>query len=333
MSDLPMLVLPDSLNYIGAFLTMDCNLSCSYCINDPEQRGDRRGIFHNSRTLPASDWVRMLRRIPHKPDLPVTLQGGEPMWYAKGLGVGQIVQGVGRYFDLLTNFALQPEKFGESLGEHAWKLQRGRIEGRPFQSIRCSWHPAEHKRVWKGGIDELVRRCEALRAYGFSVSRDKENTDVCIYMVAHPDNEAPRINGNVYFETKPFLGVHEGRLYGEYAYAHSTDMLSRGIHAHTLECECRTSELLVDPLGYVFQCHAFLYEHWLGKKEFEPVGNLLDPAFTMDALQEFRHCNHYGACIPCDTKRKNNRFQDLHYAGKEHTSVEIRNISWPPGLP
>jgi uncharacterized Fe-S cluster-containing radical SAM superfamily protein len=326
---LPMLVLPTSLNYIGAFLTMDCNLNCSYCINDPEQAGDRRAIFHDSKTLNPSDWVQIFNRIPVRDDLPITLQGGEPTMYAKGKGIGQIVDHCDHWFDLLTNLSQTPENFIRNLNGNELAFQRGKIMNLPYQSIRVSYHADEMNRTWKNGIDELVRRCEALREYGFQVSADKSKTDVCIYMVAHPSNKLPEINGDIYFESKPFLGVHDGKLYGDYAYPHSTDLIERDIWPVTLNCECRTSELLIDPLGQVFQCHAYLYNHWLGKKEFQPIGSMLDPKFTLESLKHFRECSHYGACIPCDTKRKNNRFQSLMFNGIEHVSCEIKNIKWP----
>src|SRR4051812_30472853 len=105
MTDLPTLVLPASLNYIAAFLTLECNLNCSYCINDPEQRADRRRVFTiksaSSRAeLTPAEWVRALSRIPAKDDLPITFQGGEPTVYWKGLGLGAILEGIDSKADL-----------------------------------------------------------------------------------------------------------------------------------------------------------------------------------------------------------------------------------------
>lgn len=329
MNSLPKLQLPESLNYLGAFLTMDCNLNCSYCINDPVQGGDRRAIFHDSKTLNPSDWAQIFNRIPVRDDLPITLQGGEPTMYAKGKGIGQILDHCEHWFDLLTNFALTPENFMRNLNGHQERFMRGQKMNLPYQSIRVSYHADEMNRVWKNGIEELVRRCEGLREYGFQVSADKSLTDVCIYMVEHPSNVKPEITGDVYFETKPFLGVHDGKLYGDYAYPHSTDMIERDIWPVTLHCECRTTELLIDPLGYVWDCHFHLYDHWLGNKKYHPLGNMLDPAFTLDVLKQWHPCSDYGQCVECDVKVKNNRFQNLMYRGIPHTSVEIKNISWP----
>lgn len=331
--DLPKLDIPPSCQYIGAFLTMACNLSCGYCINKPDQSQDRRKLYPGSKIITPDEWIAIFNRIPFNHTLPITLQGGEPTLYWHRKGIGEILAGTNHYYDLLTNFVMPPDKFVASLNGHKHKLMRGSIFGVPYQSIRVSYHAQEMKRIWEDGIDELVRRCEALREYGFEVSADREKTDVCIHMVAHPENETPTINGDVLFTEKPFLGVHNGILYGDYLYPHSTDLIERGIHHETLQCECRTKELLIDPVGDVWDCHYHLYQHWLGRGDYKPVGNMLDPEFSMERLAEFRPCNDYGRCIGCDTKRKNNRFMDLEFKQKAHTSCEIRNIQWPKGLP
>jgi hypothetical protein len=362
---LPLLHLPDTLNYIGVFLTLECNLNCSYCINDPEQLGRRSSLFPIQaksvrKGLTPGEWAVALRRIPFRPDLPITLQGGEPMLYWGGKGLGLILAEVPHYCDLLTNFALRPEVFSRNLnGQHA-KLQRDA----PYPSIRVSYHAEEMNRAWKGrGFDELVDRCAALKNQGFRVSPHKADSDVGIYMVEHPDNVVtPQMkaayDGRVPFECKEFLGVYEGVLYGHYLYPFSTDLISRSIHPVTLSCECRTTELLVDPLGFIWGCHYYLYEGWshngpleefaiveasgfrfseVGEKVFAgrdiaPLGHILDPGFSMATLDQFKTCHHYGRCIGCDTKIKNDRFQSYYDRGMPHTSVKIKNIQMPAHL-
>ena len=364
---LPPLQLPESLNYIGLFLTLECNLNCSYCINDPQQAGRRSSLFPIEtkakavrKELRPEQWVEALSRIPFSDDLPITLQGGEPMLFGAGRGLGELLSGLPHYFDLLTNFALRPEVFVRNLNGQQARLQRNA----PYPSIRVSYHAEEMDRAWKGrGFAELVDRCEALRDHGFRVSPDKAESDVGIYMVEHPQNrftpEMRRIvEGRVPFEGKEFLGVHEGILYGHYLYPFSTDLIARGIHPRTLKCKCRTTELLLDPLGFVWGCHFFLYESWahggplqefatLESQDFRfrelggilfqgrsiaPVGHLLDPEFSMNDLEVFRPCVHYGRCIGCDTKIKNDRFQSYYDRQVPHTSVKIRNIEMPSQL-
>jgi len=359
------LQLPATLNYIGLFLTLECNLNCSYCINDPEQAGRRSTLFpieskSTRRSLAPAQWAEAIGRIPFRPDLPITLQGGEPMMYGGGKGVGEILERVPHFVDLLTNFPVKPDVFARNLNGQQAKLQREA----PYPSIRVSYHADEMNRVWKGrGFEELVQRCEGLGDFGFRVSPDKALSDVGIYMVEHPQNRVtPQMKaaceGRVPFEGKEFLGVHEGRLYGHYLYPFSTDLIARGIHPTTLRCECRTTELLIDPLGFVWGCHFYLYQAWskggptaafaalesggfryardgkalFARSRFAPIGHLLDPDFSMAELEIYRPCNQYGRCIGCDTKVKNDRFQSYYDRGVAHTSVRIRNIEMPQRL-
>ncbi len=220
---LPQLQLPDTLNYVGVFLTLECNLSCSYCINDPQQAGQREVLFPITakslrKSLTPAEWVRALNRIPFRQDLPLTLQGGEPTLYWGSKGIGIILSGTPHYFDLLTNFALKPDVFASNLNGQHRKLQRDA----PYPSIRVSYHAEEMNRVWHGsGFTELVNRCEALRDFGFNVSPLKAESDVGIYMVAHPQNQVtPEMEstyaGRVPFETKEFLGIPYRQLWQEW---------------------------------------------------------------------------------------------------------------------
>lgn len=355
----------ESLNYIGLFLTLECNLNCSYCINDPEQLGQRKLLFpieskSARKSLSPQEWSSALNRLPFRADLPITLQGGEPMLYWGGKGLGMILPEVPHYFDLLTNFALKPEVFVRNLNGQQARFQRPA----PYPSIRVSYHADEMNRTWDGrGFEELVERCLALGSLGFDVCADKAHSDVGIYMVEHPQNAiTPAMKaaceGRLPFEGKEFLGVEGDELHGHYLYPHSTDLVARGIHPTTLSCECRTTELLIDPMGFVWGCHFYLYESWrrggltdafaqmhaagyryksIGANLFHgkplaPIGHILDPEFSMADLADYRVCNHYGRCIGCDTKIKNNRFQSYYDQGLPHTSVQIRNIRLPAHL-
>ena len=74
---------------------------------------------------------------------------------------------------------------------------------------------------------------------------------------------------------------------------------------------CKTTELLIAPDGYIFRCHSDLYAHR------NPIGHILDediPSF------DFRTCDNYGRCNPCDVKLKTNRHQEFG-----HCSVEIKD--------
>ncbi len=356
---LPQFILPPSLNYIGAFLTFDCNLNCSYCINDPEQRGDRKGVFMMKdvtycNELTPYQWATALNRIPAKEDLPITFQGGEPTMYWKGEGLGLILENTENYADLLTNFAVPPELFAKRLRGQQGKLRRTS----PYPPIRVSFHQQEMDKTWGNGLEELVKRCEGLSDHGFSVSPDPSVSDVGIYMVDHPENRITDelkalTTGRVPFFEKDFLGVYKDQLHGEYRYPFSTDLIARNVYPKTLNCECRTTELLIDPLGFVWGCHYYLYRAWetnapkrwfreLQRMEFDfaiamegvsgdilPIGHMLDPKFSIQEIEVFRPCSHYGRCIGCDTKFKSDRHANENVF---RSSVIIKNIQWPEGL-
>ena len=361
IAELPNLEIPESLNYVAVFLTLNCHLNCSYCINDPNQSSHRKDIFKKEKVaLSPDEWALGLSRLKIEDDLPITLQGGEPMVYWQGKGVGKLLEKLPHKCDMLTAFPQKAENFVKSLnGQHS-KLQRDA----PYPSIRVSYHPEQMEKLWRGlGIEELVSRCADLANYGFRVSEDKAKSDIGIYMVAYPENVVTEkmkmaFSGKIPFEEKEFLGEYDDQLYGTYRYPFSTNLLTSGTWNHTLSCECRTTELLLDPLGFAWGCHFHLYENWIkggpvdafnelsrnnfnfdrltidlfGKHPVMPVGHILDPDFTLETLKEFRACHYYGRCIGCDTKVKNDRFQSLEDFHQPHTSVEIRAIDVPDDL-
>ena len=81
-------------------------------------------MFNDKTALSPDEWAKASSRIPFREDLPITLQGGEPMIYWQGAGVGLILEKLPHYFDLLTSFALLPNKFIESLRGQEKKLKR-----------------------------------------------------------------------------------------------------------------------------------------------------------------------------------------------------------------
>ena len=71
---------------------------------------------------------------------------------------------------------------------------------------------------------------------------------------------------------------------------------------------CRPSELLINPAGYIFKCHADLYAN----RNF--IGHILDDEIKFPAFTE---CENFGHCNPCDVKLKTDRFQQHGYCAVE----------------
>lgn len=277
------IVIPETHNYIAVFLSLACNLKCSYCINRFEEFNYEKG------RLTGAEWLQGLNRIVSRDDLPVTLGGGEPSLHPD---FNAIVSGIrpGLNVDILTNLQFDIDRFMAEVPPD--KIRRES----PYASIRVSYHPEVMQ------LDPLVKKVLRMQERGYSIG---------IWGVLHPSQEDQILRALEYctglgidFRTKEFLGECNGKMYGTIKYPGACDM------KFAKRALCRTTELLIGPTGNIYRCHSDLYE---GRK---PIGHILDPDFQID--DTFRPCEVFGHCNPCDVKVKTNRFQIFG-----HTSVEI----------
>jgi hypothetical protein len=280
---LPPLELPVHYNYIGVFLTFACNMRCDYCIN---RFGE---LASGGRLLSGAEWVAGLNRLVPSTDLPISLQGGEPTLHPE---FAAIVNGIRPelHIDLLTNLETDIDLFMQKIPSSRMRRDA------PYASIRVSFHPDTMQ------IEPLADKVLRLLQAGYSIG---------IWGVLHPEQKGEIQRAQEYclsrgidFRTKEFLGVHDGVLHGIYRYPGSCSGAMPG------KALCRTTELLIGPDGSVFRCHSDLYA---GRGA---IGHILDPDLVISS--EFRPCDHFGFCNPCDVKVKTNRFQEFG-----HTSVEI----------
>jgi hypothetical protein len=281
---LPRLPLPASFNYIAAFLSFRCPYRCSYCIN----RARPGHLIQDE--APASEWLRFFERLDAR-DVPVTLQGGEPGLHRDFLAIVRETLPL-HPVDILTNLAFDLGAFVDAIDPSALNREA------PYAPIRVSYHPEQFT------LRDIVERVLFLQNAGFRVG---------LYGVTHPAQQTAIDHARavcqdlgIDFRTKPFLGWHEGRLHGEYAYADACCL------EPPRACQCAGSELLIAPDGHTFRCHHHLYGHT------EPTGHITDLGLRLD--DDFHPCRHYGHCNPCDIKVKNNRFQQFG-----HVSVRIRS--------
>ncbi|OGU10233.1 MAG: radical SAM protein [Geobacteraceae bacterium GWC2_58_44] len=281
-------------NYVAFFLSFACNLKCDYCINLHDQGSRLKQAQHSY--MSADQWIAAADRLVLRPDLPLTLQGGEPTLYP---GFHRFVNEVKPEIkmDLMTNLSFDVAGFIKNV-----PLQRFTREA-PYAAIRVSYHPGQND------IDELIRKTFQLQDAGFRIG---------LYGIEHPD---AGINAHIKevrtkclelgldFRTKEYLGEYGGSMYGTFKY----DGCVTG--ESLKQCECRTSEFIVNPSGNVYRCHSDLY------RVRHHIAHILDHDFSEESIDVFRGCGLYGDCNPCDVKVKTNRFQIFG-----HTSVEIRNI-------
>jgi len=292
--DLPPITPGGHQNYVAFFLTLACNLRCPYCIN-LHTLGHGATRARVKRML-VEDWIAAANRLELRDDLPLTLQGGEPTLYPDFFRFVHEVR-PDLKMDLMTNLQFDVEEFIASAP--AWRF----VREAPYAPIRASYHPGQHD------IEDLIRKVLKLQDAGFRVG---------LYAIEHPDTELRSHVLSVKdrcrklgidFRTKEYLGEYKGKAYGTVRYPGSV------MAGELRMCECKTTEIIVDPAGRVFRCHADLYH------SRNPIAHILDPEFSATVPDEFRTCTSFGDCNPCDVKIKTNRFQVFG-----HTSVEIRNI-------
>ena len=279
--------IPSRYNYIAAFLTLECNFNCSYCINS----------FSNKMRLPKDqmsgrEWVTGLNRIVSRNDLPVTLQGGEPSLHPDFIWVINNLK-KDLKIDILTNLQFDVDEFIAEVDPNRLKRDA------PYASIRVSYHSENIE------LDELIFKVKRMQEAGFSIG---------VYGIFHPQFEEIILyaqkkcwNLGIDFRIKEFLGEFNGKIYGTYLYNNAITRSSKR------RCLCRTTELIIGPSGNIYRCHQDLYEN------LTPIGHILDRDFQIE--DRFRECWMYGYCNPCDIKIKTNRFQQFG-----HTSVEIKDI-------
>lgn len=277
------IIIPDNYNYIAVFLTLSCNLSCSYCINRFDDFNYTKG--HMS----GDEWIHGLNRIVSRDDLPVTVGGGEPSLHPD---FSSIINGISPdlNIDLLTNLEFDIDRFMAEVP--AERIKRDA----PYASIRISYHPETMT------LEPLLKKVLKLLHANYSIG---------IWGVLHPNQieeilkaQAQCRSLGIDFRTKDFLGECNDEMHGTIRYPGSCD------RTFTKKVKCQTTELIVGPTGHIYRCHSDLYE---GRK---PIGHLLDPDFQID--DHSRLCDCFGHCNPCDVKVKTNRFQI-----DGHTSVKI----------
>lgn len=254
-------------NYIAAFLTMACPRGCPYCLNE------LGGEVARYKISSAEKWVPALNRLDC--DVPITLHGGEPLYHPDFYEIVNHIRPESS-MDMLTTFPYGVDEFCS-------KIRPERFHN-PFRypSIRVTHH------FDSMNLEETIDNVLRLRANGYSVG---------LYFVRHPGmkeriDDASRHCGSKGLTPvlKPYLGMHDNRVYGYYKYDQAC--FSSALH----RVSCRSSNLLVAPDGGVYGCHKGLF----GKIPLLSTGNLFGE-YEFDKVVD---CPHYGDCNACDVQYK-----------------------------
>jgi sulfatase maturation enzyme AslB (radical SAM superfamily) len=239
------------LNYIAVFLTLRCNLNCSYCIN-------RQSDFVVPEEMSGKDWIKGLSKIQTRNDLPISLQGGEPTLHRAFFNIANELHNQGKQLDLLTNGMFDEKEFMKRISPDVFKRDA------PYASIRFSYH--EKTLAW-----ELCRMVNELKINNYSVG---------IWGIDSFDNRGVEKLCKGYgidFRLKEFLDTN-----------HGTYKYPEGINGKKKRVLCKTTELLIGPSGHIFKCHADLYSN---RYSIGHILDESLPSFDYRVCDNFGACN------------------------------------------
>jgi len=238
------------------------------------------------------DWITGLGRIITRPDLPITLQGGEPTQHPDCWEIAAELNSCGKHLDILTNGDFDFKTFIDCIS--------CRVFDRPakYASIRFSYHVHIHSPY------ALAAKVFYLQTLGYNIG---------IWGLDHPDFKIDNTRManicktyRIDFRLKELLGEYDGKYYGTLRYLGAASGKKK-------KALCRTTELLIGPSGHIYRCHSDLYAG------HNPIAHILDEDLDRADIGGWRDCGGFGACNACDVKVKTNRLQE-----GGHTSVEIQ---------
>lgn len=269
------MIIPEGYNYIAIFLTLRCNLGCSYCINGNST------VVRERDEINGDEWVQGLNRLKIKKDTPISLEGGEPTMHPDFY---QIIERVNHPIDILTNLQFNIDAFINRVDPY-WLCNGTHPSYKP---IRASFHPE------RMDLEKTLEKAAKLQNAGFEIGLFSLNLPESIesnMLMAERAREE-----RIYFFIKDFLGQRDKRVFGHYKYPDALGGEKRHVN-------CRIKELLVAPDGNIFRCHRDLYA------AENSIHHLLSGEFVIEDI--FRPCTEYGTCNPCDVKLKTNRFLQM----------------------
>jgi len=226
---------------------------------------------HSVKERDSEYWINCFNNL--ETNLSVTLSGGEPSLHK---GFYEIINGIPQKVDILTNLSFDVIEFKERVNPNKFNNDQA------FAPIRVSFHNEFME------IGETLLKIRFLINSGFRVG---------LYCVDHISNKSSidRLSKIEWldFQIKPLL---------------DNEIKERPVSG---SIKCRTSQLLLNPEGKIYNCHRNLY------KRKNEVG-FLDKASKIDF--SYRECYNVKECHPCDTKIKRDRF-----GNSGHCAVDIKN--------
>lgn len=296
--------IPKDYKAISAFLTLRCNLDCSFCLNKKSNNNFNRSRF---KEISGEDWINAINRIEVTKETPFVISGGEPSLHKD---FTYILNNIKKdlKINLLTNLNWGEEKIKKFIKE----VSPDKIpQFAPYPSIRASYHPEQ---VREGEI--LIENATKLKKEGFSIGIESVMYPDPFHLEAIERMAIKCRNRDISFRVKSFMGMYEGtdELGRPFSIKHGTFLYPEAIFKEkTKNCLCKTEDFIISPGADVYKCQRDLLSLE------NSLGNLLSSDFKISG--EFKPCSNYGKCHPCDVKYKTTPDQKSYYA-----SVEIKDV-------
>ena len=284
----------EGYNYIGIFLTLDCPRGCSYCLNQLSTRLEKRACVE------GNQWIDGLNKLDVA--IPLTFNGGEPLSHPHFFSV---VNGIEKSLkvDLLTTLPTDAHEFVANLSPDRFKRDL------PYSAIRVTYHPQTMD------LEETINKVTTLKSAGF---------DIMMNLVDHPyhihETNCYRKKiqeAGIRCVIKPFLGYLDGVLYGQYSYEGACRRRLRK------KVRCKTSVLLIDPLGNIYRCHRDMF---VGDPQ-GLLGNIFEGEFEL--FGGYTSCHHFGFCHPCDVQTKFDHSGQWGYTAVDSKGEDIATVRNP----
>ena len=286
-------------SYFGAFLTLDCSLKCSYCVQRislPNQAVAHypvvgaRGWVEALNSITGRTKKRFLRRAKKKK---ISITGGEPTLHPDFV---YIINNLDHNWNItITSNFTSPFFNSSSLLKKMKKRSKLRFNG----SFHFLYVP----------IEKFIENTLRIKKAGISVHT--------LFIVNHPAHikeiqhyKMRLLEIHPLVKLQRFLGYYNGELYP-----------SQSGSGHDIECEqqdgilnyrdykegfsqrsrqsiyCRTNKLLFAPNGDIYNCHYKLYTGHNDK-----IGNLFNGDREIVLPADYFLCHDYGFCNPCDSE-------------------------------
>ena len=281
------------------FTTLECPHKCPYCIN----RLNSEKKNYNIERMNPNILIRILNslKFPDKYIQRFSLIGGEPFLYGENI-IKFMNELNDKYYITITS------------NLNAWDTDVDmietfkRIKRKQIWRMNTSYHPSQMP------ISRFIRRFMLLKQMNINLDS--------VFVVSYPGQkweEAIKIlRGNgINAIQQIFIGFYKGKLYPnknnmndipkdkyyvDYRPLEKYEQQCGRKFKRTVNCLFNSHQLLINPRGDIYNCHARLYE------KAKPLGNLVNFAYGEEDIlfpKKSIECNFYGCCNPCDYHKFN----------------------------